>query len=96
MCVRVCVQKGYAITRHRDSAILLISAVRVGVYARGCVLCVRMRVCVYLCVKKVPECSPFTLISSVTVIKRFCFCFLVCFFFFWKTSDGRTDGRTDE
>ena len=67
------------------TAILLISAVRGGLYV-ACVC-----VYVYLCVKKIPGSRDADVISDCNEA----FLSFVFVFFFWKTSDGRTNGWTD-
>ena len=74
----------FAIARHRNSAILLILSVRVGVCACMCV-----SVCLYVCeCKKGPGMFPHSYWyhqrSKTSVFADF-----------WKTRDGRTDGRSD-
>ena len=88
VCVSVCVCAGawvnwvyvcFAIARHRDSVIVLISYARV--YASACVY-----VCV--CMKKVPGCSPND--ADIISDRKQAFSRM-----FGKRTDGRTNGRTD-
>ena len=55
MRAHVCVC--FAMSRHRDSFILLISSARLGACACECVW-VRVHVCLCVCIKRVPGCSP--------------------------------------
>ena len=86
--MRAYARKGFAIARHRDSAILLISAVRVGVYCA----CVCVFVCVLVC-----ENGPGMFPNYYDIISDCNEAFLRFFFvvFFLKTSNGRTDGWKD-